>query len=311
MISSKHEYEAIILTRRNQSMPNPPKFEKISEHIRIMHAEHATDRPILAAIAGERRTLLMDAGNSPAHAALFREELQRQGVRLPDLMVLTHWHWDHSFGMSAWNIPAAAHEGTAKALHRLSQVSQWSDEAMEELIQEGCASDSTVRNIQKEYGVDRASIQIVLPELRFTDRITIDLGGVTCVLEHVGGDHSSDSCFLYIEEDRVLFTGDALGPSVYGGPRKYTASSFLGLINWINRSGAQIIVESHGSPMTREIFEKDVEPWVLLARLTEQFGGDKVRILEELTKVLHPAPVPNDLLMAADWFMEGLKDNTA
>jgi len=290
-------------------MPTPPNFEKISEHIWMMHAEHATDRPILAAIAGARRTLLMDAGNSPAHAALFREELQRQGVRLPDLMVLTHWHWDHSFGMSAWDIPAAAHEGTAKALHRLSQVPQWSDEAMEGLIQEGYASGSTIQHIQKEYGMNRSSIQIVQPDLRFTDRITIDLGGVTCVLEHVGGDHSPDSCFLYIEEDQVLFTGDALGPSVYGGPRKYTAASFLGLIDRINRSGAKLIVESHGTPMTREIFEKDVEPWVLLARLTEQFGANKERIIEELAKLLHPAPVHNDLDMAADWFMEGLKDN--
>lgn len=291
-------------------MPTTPKFEKISRHIWIMHAEHTTDRPILAAIAGERRTLLMDAGNSAAHAALFREELQRQGVRLPDLMVLTHWHWDHSFGMSAWDIPAAAHEDTARALHHLSQVPQWSDEAMEELIQEGYASDSTVRNIRKEYGADRSSIRIARPELLFTGRITIDLGGVTCMLEHVGGDHSSDSCFLYIEEDQVLFTGDALGPSVYGGPRKYTASSFLGLIDRISRSGAQLIVESHGVPMTREIFEKDVEPWVLLARLTQHYGTDKARILEELAKSLHPTPVHNDLLMAADWYMEGLRDNT-
>ncbi|WP_306299211.1 MBL fold metallo-hydrolase [Brevibacillus brevis] len=46
------------------------------------------------------RDFLIDAGNSPAHAALFRKSLQRLGARLPDLLILTHWHWDHTFGMS-------------------------------------------------------------------------------------------------------------------------------------------------------------------------------------------------------------------
>lgn len=41
------------------------KFQELSPHILIMHAEHDTDRPILAAVSGSRRTLLMDAGNSP------------------------------------------------------------------------------------------------------------------------------------------------------------------------------------------------------------------------------------------------------
>ncbi|CAI8837258.1 hypothetical protein EMIT07CA2_20008 [Brevibacillus sp. IT-7CA2] len=48
-------------------------IEQITEHILIMHATHDWDRPILAAITVARKTLLIDAGNSPVQAALFRE----------------------------------------------------------------------------------------------------------------------------------------------------------------------------------------------------------------------------------------------
>ena len=33
----------------------------------------------------------------------------------------------------------------------------------------------------------------------------LDLGEVTCVLKHVGGDHAHDSVVMYIKEEKILF----------------------------------------------------------------------------------------------------------
>jgi glyoxylase-like metal-dependent hydrolase (beta-lactamase superfamily II) len=130
---------------------------------------------------------------------------------------------------------------------------------------------------------------------------------VVCEIEHMGGDHSQDSSFLFVREDRILFTGDSLGPSVYGGPQKYTSDNFLRLLTGVFASGAELIVESHGSPMGREAFEADIEPWAALARAARRGGPDKDRILEELAREIGPAAISADLRQAAEWHVEGMR----
>jgi len=280
-------------------------FEQLSTHVILMHAEHETDRPILAAVTGERRTLLIDAGNSPAHAELFRQELVKRGVKLPDILALTHWHWDHTFGMQHWDLPAVAHVETAKALASLSGL-DWSDECLERLIAEGIISRASAGDIIKEYGEDRR-ITLQEPDILFKDRITLHLGGVTCELVHVGGDHSADSCFLYVEEDRVLFLGDALGPSVYGGPRSYSSTGFLRLLGLAYGYGADWYVESHGMPMNQTDFRSDLYSWERLARIVDVFGHDRERVILELKTYLKVDQLPEDLLQGLEYFLAGVK----
>ncbi|MFF2530422.1 MBL fold metallo-hydrolase [Brevibacillus sp. NPDC058079] len=279
-------------------------IEQITEHILIMHASHDTDRPILAAITGARKTLLIDAGNSPAHAALFRQELQRLGVRLPDLLILTHWHWDHTFGMSAWDLPTIAQAKTAHSLSKLMEL-EWSDEVMEQLCKEKIINASTMANIKKEYGMNRDLIRIVEPDILFDESITIDLGGVTCQVNLVGGDHSEDSCYVYVKEDQTLFLGDALGPSVYGGPRSYTASRFLRVLKQAYQSEAILFVESHGRPLDRAAFQKELSDWEKLALLTEQYGQNKERIVSEMCTFLQVSELPREFSEALEWFIVG------
>jgi len=281
------------------------KFQQIGKSVLIMHAEHDTDRPILAAVMGERRTLLMDAGNSPAHAELFREELSRRGHRQPEILVLTHWHWDHTFGMSEWNLPTVAHEKTASVLASLAGL-DWSDECLEQLIEEGIISHESAADIRKEYGEERA-ITLMEPDILFKDSITVDLGGITCELIHVGGDHSEDSCFLYVKEERILFLGDALGPSVYGGPRKYSSTGFLGLLGLAYDYKADWYVESHSIPMNEEAFRADLSSWERLARIVDVFGQDRERVILEMKNYLKVDELTKDLMQGLEYFMAGTK----
>ncbi|MFD1772432.1 MBL fold metallo-hydrolase, partial [Paenibacillus rhizophilus] len=261
--------------------------------------------PILAAIAGERRTLLMDAGNSPAHAELFRRELEWRGVRMPEILALTHWHWDHTFGMEAWNLPVVAHEETGRVLSSLQEL-DWSDSCLTNLVSDGIISEDSAADIRKEYG-SRRDIRINQPDILFRDRIEFDLGGVVCELVHVGGDHSADSCILHVREDQVLFLGDALGPSVYGGPRKYTSAAFLKLLSTAYGYNARWYVESHGIPMSGEEFRSDLAGWEKIARAVEVFGHDRERVVGEMKAFLQSDELPKDLLQGIDYFMAAVE----
>lgn len=280
------------------------RYEAIRPNILIMHAEHESDRPVLAAVTGSRRTLLMDAGNSAKHAGLFRDELKRRGLRQPDLLALTHWHWDHTFGMAEWNLPSIAHEGTADVLSDLAHT-EWDEAGMAALVERGIISDQSVQHIRLEY-TDGSPVRLAEPDIRFQESITIDLGGLTCELRHVGGDHSSDSCYLYVKEERVLFLGDALGPAVYGGPRKYTADSFLRLLKLAYDYEAEVYFESHGEPMTAEEFRKELHPWERMALISGRCGGDKETFIRLLAEDLELKELPRDLIEGVGYFMNGM-----
>lgn len=51
------------------------KTIQLTKNISCLSANHETDRPVLAAIWGERSNLVVDAGNSPAHARLMLDLL--------------------------------------------------------------------------------------------------------------------------------------------------------------------------------------------------------------------------------------------
>ena len=68
---------------------------------------------MLGYIRGERYSLAVDAGNSRRHVEKFYaalDALRSFGGRI--LQVLTHWHWDHTFGLHAVDGAAIACEAT-------------------------------------------------------------------------------------------------------------------------------------------------------------------------------------------------------
>jgi hypothetical protein len=61
------------------------EIKKIGKSFWYMTPVSVTDRPILAMVQGDSGTLMMDAGNSEAHARLFLDMLASEG-RVPQIM---------------------------------------------------------------------------------------------------------------------------------------------------------------------------------------------------------------------------------
>ena len=92
------------------------KLERLTERIWIFPFEEERDRPILGYIRGDHWSLAVDAGHSSAHTEDFYRALSYEDLPLPTLTVLTHWHWDHTFGMHAVNGLTMANQRTNSAL---------------------------------------------------------------------------------------------------------------------------------------------------------------------------------------------------
>jgi glyoxylase-like metal-dependent hydrolase (beta-lactamase superfamily II) len=183
------------------------ELKKISDRLYYLPAEERTDRPVLGYIKGDQYSLAVDAGNSSDHVEKFYRELKELELRLPDFTVITHWHWDHTFGMHSVSGKTVAGHLTNEKLSEV-QKWEWTDEAMERRLQSGEDIEICDRCIRLEYP-DRNKVKVVTADIEFTDVISINLGSVHCEIREFNATHSNDSVLIHVPEERVALIGDA------------------------------------------------------------------------------------------------------
>lgn len=191
-------------------------FEKRTEHIYVRPCEGYTDRPNIGLILGTKYTLLFDAGNSVANVAQLKGELRAQGLPMPDFVAVSHWHWDHTFGMHAWGVPTIAGRKTNDQLRKM-MLWAWDDRSMEARVEQKQDIVFCNEMIKREYP-DRGQIQVTTADMVFEGRMTVDLGGVECELIHAKGPHCEDAVICYVPTERFVFLGDSNGKDLYGKP---------------------------------------------------------------------------------------------
>ncbi|MFD4418894.1 MBL fold metallo-hydrolase [Bacillus safensis] len=278
-------------------------IKKIGQSFWYITPVSLTDRPILGMVVGTNKTLMIDAGNSEDHANYFIQRTLKQENTKPDLVVLTHWHWDHIFGLPA--LPdslSIASAKTRKEMEKLVPFS-WSDEAIDERVREGTEIEFCAKAIKEEYQ-DHRDIQVVLPDVTFDQRMEIDLGGVTCVVQHVGGDHAADSVIVYVKEEKILFLADCIYPKMYAERVHYTVKEILRLLDELEAFDADTYIPSHQRPWTKKEFRQETDKLRMIAKFTDQCGGDKQKIMKEYQHYVN-RELKEDELETIDYFVNG------
>lgn len=178
------------------------QLKKISDHVWVYTFDSPKDRPNLGYIHGSRMSMAVDAGHSSSHVADFYCALEEHDLPLPALTAITHWHWDHTFGMHAVNGKTIARFETnrelAGILAEMKANPMWESTFLN--------SDPSIR---REYQNGRIRVVPVLADEELRQEKSIDLGSVTARLLFADSPHTDDALLVHVPEDRVLFIGDA------------------------------------------------------------------------------------------------------
>ncbi len=226
------------------------ELRKITDRIYWLPYERENDRPVLGYIKGDKCSLAIDAGNSKNHVKKLYDEIKRLNMKLLDYTVITHWHWDHTFGMHAADGKTIAGHLTNEKLKEVMQW-KWSDEDMERRLKTGEDIEMCDRCIKVEYE-NRQDIKVVPADMELTGQLNIDLGGIHCIIKEVEATHSNDSVFVYIPEEKVLFVGDADCEDFYNNNGKYDEKKLKNLINLLEGIDFNTYVLGHDEPKTKE-----------------------------------------------------------
>jgi len=233
---------------------------KLTEGIYYCEQVPETDRPLLGLVAGREGALAVDAGTSPRHAREFLAAIEKltgtsfsqesgEGSgntpnQLPiQRQFITHWHWDHIFGMQAIGATSLAHELTAEKLAEIRSLS-WDDAGLDQLVETGFLPKFAADCLKTEMP-SPAERQLIPIDRTFHSAGEIDLGGITCIFEHIGGSHTDDSSILYVPERGVLFLGDCVYGRRYKGSYGYRLESLVPMRDRLKSFAASHYLISH------------------------------------------------------------------
>jgi len=182
-------------------------------------------------IAGETGALVVDTGSTPAQGAAIREAAERTAGVPVVAVAVTHWHFDHFFGLAGFGgLPGYAHKSVAAWLERPE-----------------CADAAA------SLGLDVGGL--ARPTHTFALARTVDLGGRRAELVHFGPAHTDGDIVVIVPDAHVIFAGDMLErphpsfepeSSLGGWPE--ALDGVLGATN-----EETILVPGHGAPMDRMV----------------------------------------------------------
>lgn len=225
----------------------PNSLHRVSPNVWWFAPDSSTDRPSLAAVVCDGTVLFLDLGASPRHLRRFRDALGHRADAAPKLSVVSHWHWDHVFGMQQSQEPIIATRATAAELDRIASY-DFSDEGLATLVADGRELQFCADMMKAELAdSERAALGIRRPDIVFDSQIAINAGVTVTTLVHVGGDHAADSLIAHVAPDGVLFLGDCLYGDIYGPHYRYTRPRVQQVIDTIRSLEFDIVIEGHSN----------------------------------------------------------------
>lgn len=204
-------------------------WERVSEEIFLF----TSDRYALVnsvAVLTERGTVVVDALPFPDEARQIARFLEiRSGMDFYALM-LTHHHMDHVYGLYAFpeHLDVIGHERCRQKLLEVGETS----------LQQARASDPSFDDVV-----------LRIPTITFeTGELFVEAGNKTFKLFSLPG-HTDDNIGIFIEEDEVLITGDAVMaiPIIADGDWEREIKT----LNYIKELEPDTVVQGHGEVILR------------------------------------------------------------
>lgn len=181
----------------------------------------------------------------------------------------------------------------------------WSNEAMERRVKDGLEIQFCCDMIKAELPC-RDDLVIKPPDIIFSSPSELDLGGIRCHLIPIGGDHSSDSSIVYIQEDKVIFLGDCLYPNIHSGTPSYTTTKLIPLLDQLLKYDAEYYLAAHDpEAITREQMAEYATLARLVCHMIENKELDRESILRTLQETIR-TQLNSDISELVDGLLAGL-----
>jgi cyclase len=304
---------------RAQERPAPTRFD-VADGVWLFRTAPYGDFGLdgnSIAIAGDSAVLVFDTNGTPAAATAVLAEIERLTPLPVRWVVNSHWHWDHWYGTEVYrdafpNVKVVAQEKTRALM--MGPALEFNRPGIEEqlpgyqaMLEKRVADDEAATPQPEElprlrqtlgdlrfFLAQKENVRLVIPDVAFTDRLPIDLGGRVVEVLNYGRAITPGDAFLWLPDERILVTGDLLIDPVTFALDAYP-TEWLDVLERLDDLDARILVPGHGAPMHDETHLHDTEDAIRrvieLGREAKARGLDADSAKEEIYPRLHDVMV--------------------
>lgn len=207
-------------------------LRQVSPHIYIIPDNSVPLVPNVGFVIGERGILVIDTGLGPRNGSAVLEVAKELGGSRALYLVTTHFHPEHDLGAQVFP------ESTT--LIRSNDQAKDIAEFGLQLAQVFARRSAINAELLKDADFRKANVT-------FDRDYALDLGGVKVQLIAMGANHTRGDTAIWVESDRVLFSGDvAMRPQpVFASPYS-TIRHWLSSLDRLEALKPAVIVPSHG-----------------------------------------------------------------
>lgn len=221
------------------SSPPPPLVRenatiKLAEHVWAIPDFNVGLVPNVGIIAGRTATLVVDTGLGPRNGETIVREMKKVSPNANVYVVLTHYHPEHSLGTAAFT-------GARLLMTRVQQ---------QEMADLGQQIKDTFARRSPFHAELLNGAAYPSPDILFDREYRLDLGGVHARLMWRGPSamHTRGDTMVFIEEDRVLFTGDVvMSQRFLAAQNTSSIATWLTTLDELSSLMPARVVPSHGS----------------------------------------------------------------
>ena len=257
-------------------------LEKYTNRVYALPFEDGITKPALGLICGEKYSLVVDGGQSEEHAKEFLREAYKLNIEPLKFLTVTHWHWDHISGSETMNLINVINYNTQDNMNKIKNLIKSGEEFNLDSL--GKVMYSTTSRLRDQV---TNGLKLLNGDIVFKEKVEVDLGGIKCVIENIGGDHSLDSNLVYVTGEKFMFLGDSIYRDLDKERKCYHIDIMKPLIEKIMKYDTDYYLTAHKPVYTREEMKQHfdslieigefVDKRVDLKKLTDEYGEKKGR----------------------------------
>jgi glyoxylase-like metal-dependent hydrolase (beta-lactamase superfamily II) len=175
------------------------------DNLYVFEYDTVTDRPNIGYIKGDKYNLMIDCCGGLNQVTSLKSWLKLNNLSNPDYIVLTHHHWDHSFGLAYFDNHSISSKYTKSIIDSIIDMKP---RKLLDIISNEYEPMFCIPHLKLEY--DNCLSNLKLKRVNETTSYkTIDLGNRLVDIKEVRANHTLGSLFVYDRASKYLFIGDA------------------------------------------------------------------------------------------------------
>ncbi len=260
------------------------ELTKVSEHVQAMWGF-----PVVVFVTGDTGVLAIDTGLGPSNGKVVADAARRLAPGKKLFLTTTHFHPEHAGGDGGFPADTVILRAAAQ---------------QKELETGGAAVLAEFKR-SAEFGPYLEGVdKFRTPDVTFDESMRLDLGGVSVRLLYYGPAHTEGDQMIFVEQDRVLVTGDVVQNKVVPAVAAAGGSfeSWIRVLDRLDQLKPAIVVPTHsrvgdGTLVAQEkAFIVDMRTRTLELKRQGSTAADAGAKMTEYFRTTYPAWVAN-----VDW----------